>query len=55
MGDNNVKGVYCMKLYGKYHWSEEGFKLVISAGIHKMLVRIANREYPDQTASSEAV
>ena len=28
---------------------------VIKAGIHKMLVRIANREDPDQTASSEAV
>ena len=28
--------------------------LVISAGIHKMLIRIANREEPDQTAS-EAV
>ena len=27
--------------------------LVIKAGIHKMLVRIANREDPDQTASSE--
>ena len=25
------------------------------AGIHKMLVRIANGEDPDQTASSEAV
>ena len=25
------------------------------ARIHKMLVRIANREDPDQTASSEAV
>ena len=25
------------------------------AAIHKMLVRIANREDPDQTASSEAV
>ena len=25
------------------------------AGIHKMLLRIANREDPDQTASSEAV
>ena len=24
-------------------------------GMHKMLVRIANREYPDQTASLEAV
>ena len=29
--------------------------LVIRGGIHKMLVRIANREDPDQTASSEAV
>ena len=29
--------------------------LVISAGTHKMLVRKANREDPDQTASSEAV
>ena len=27
----------------------------IRAGSHKMLVRIANREDPDQTASSEAV
>ena len=29
--------------------------LVIRAGIHKMHVRIANSEDPDQTASSEAV
>ena len=29
--------------------------LVFRAGIHKILVRIANREDPDQTASSEAV
>ena len=29
--------------------------LIIRAGTHKMLVRIANREDPDQTASSEAV
>ena len=28
---------------------------VIRSGIHKMLVRKANREDPDQTASSEAV
>ena len=27
--------------------------LVIKAGIHKMLVRIAKREDPDQTASSD--
>ena len=31
------------------------FENVIRAGIHKMLVRTANREDPDQTASSEAV
>ena len=29
--------------------------VVIRAGINKMIVRIANREDPDQTASSEAV
>ena len=29
--------------------------LVIRAGIHNMLVRVAKREDPDQTASSEAV
>ena len=29
--------------------------LVIRAGIHKMRARKANREDPDQTASSEAV
>ena len=29
--------------------------LVIKAGIHKMLFRIANREDPDQTASVEGV
>ena len=29
--------------------------LVIRAGIHKILERIANSEDPDQTASSEAV
>ena len=29
--------------------------LVIRTGIHKIIVRVANREDPDQTASSEAV
>ena len=29
--------------------------LVLLAGIHKTLVRIANREDPDHTASEEAV
>ena len=30
-------------------------RLIIMAGIHKMLVRLANREDPDQIASIEAV
>ena len=30
-------------------------KMFFSTGIHKMYVRIANREDPDQNASSEAV
>ena len=29
--------------------------MVIRAGIHKLFVKIANREDPDKTASSEAV
>ena len=29
--------------------------MVIKAGIHKFLVRVANSEDPDQTASSEVV
>ena len=29
--------------------------LVTKAGIHKILITIANREDPDQTASAEAV
>ena len=35
-------------LFSKKMW-------VIRAGIHKLFVRIANREEPDQTASLEAV
>ena len=43
-----------------YHWAPalplfSNKLLVIRAGIHQMPVRIANREDPDQTASSEAV
>ena len=29
--------------------------LVIRTGIHKMLVKVANRKDPDQTASSDSV
>ena len=53
---------YNKSLYGKFSEFRTPFlsrfatrMLVIKAGIHKMLVRIANREDPDQTASSEAV
>ena len=35
-------------LFSDYMW-------VINAGIHQVLVRIANREDPDQTATSEAI
>ena len=34
---------------------ESNQMLVIRAGIHKTVVRIANREDPDQTASREAI
>ena len=46
------------KLYGKCSKISNTFlflfsnkKLFLGVGIHKMLVRIANREDPDQTAS----
>ena len=38
-----------------FHFLLSKKMLVIRAGIQKLLVRIANREDPDQTASSEAV
>ena len=44
---------------GSYSVNSKCFKisnlLVIKVRIHKMLIRIANREDPDQTASEEAV
>ena len=36
-------------------FSSQNRIMVIRAGIHKFLARIASREDPDQTASSEAV
>ena len=42
-------------LYGNTFLVLFSNKMVIRAGIHKMIVRIANREDPDQTASSVAV
>ena len=51
-----------MIIYGKCSKVSNTFILLLStkmfvvkAGIHKMLLRIANWEDPDQTASSEAV
>ena len=46
----------CLKISNKFHFRFLTKMLVIRAGIHKMLIRIANREDPNQTASSsEAV
>ena len=45
----------CSKISNTFLFLFSDKTLVIRAGIHKMLVRIANREDPDQTASSEAV
>ena len=44
----------CSKILNIFHFLLSTM-LVIRDGIDKMLVRIANREDPDQTASSEAV
>ena len=58
----NTSYVIKGKGYGKCPKISETFlflffkeMLVIRAGIHKMHVRMANRENSDQTASSEAV
>ena len=45
----------CSKILNTFLFLFQYKVLVIRAGILKMLVRIANREDPDQTASSEAV
>ena len=45
----------CSKISNTFHFLFSTKMLVIRAGIYKMIVRIANREDPDQTASSEAV
>ena len=57
------KRINIRELLGKRVHSQVKFRtlfvlekmLVIRAGIHKMHVRIANREDPDHTVSSEAV
>ena len=45
----------CSKILNSFLFLFSNKLLVFRAGIHKMCVRIANREDPDQTASSEAV
>ena len=45
----------CYKILNTFLFLFSNKMLVFMAGIHKMDVRTANREYPDQTASSEAV
>ena len=52
-----MKLVYgkCSKISNTFLILFSNETLVIWAGIHKIPVRIANREDPDQTASSEAV
>ena len=45
----------CSKISNTFLFLFSNKMLVFRAGIHKFLVRVANREDPDQTASSEAV
>ena len=52
-----MEGFYgkCSKILNTFLILFSNKMLIFRAGIHKILVRIANREDPDQTASSEAV
>ena len=45
----------CFKISNTFLFRFSNKMLVIRAGKHKILVRIANREDPDQTASPVAV
>ena len=45
----------CSKIAYTFLFLYSNKMLAIRAGVHKMLVRIANREDPDQAVSSEAV
>ena len=51
----NIHYSKCSKILNSFLLLFSHQMLVFRAGYHKMLVRIANREDPDQTASSEAV
>ena len=51
-----VEGIMkCSKILNTFLFLLSNKILVFRAVFHKMFDRIANREYPDQTASSEAV
>ena len=45
----------CSKISNTFLFLFSNKMLVFRAGIHNLLVRVANREDPDQNASSEAV
>ena len=47
--------VNVLKIWNTFFFLFLNKMLVIRAEIHKLLVRIANREDPDETAFSEAV
>ena len=50
-----VYGKSCSKILNTFLFLFSNKMFVFTAGIHRKLVRIANMEDPDQTASSEAV
>ena len=50
-----LRYVESSKFFNTFHFLFSNKMFVTRAEIHKMLVKIANREDPDQTASSEAV
>ena len=52
IGEECVK---CSKISNTFLFLCANKMIVVRAGIYRMPVRIANREDPDQTASSEAV
>ena len=57
-GDSHQRNSWygkCSEILNTFLFLFAAKMLVIRAGIHKTLVRLANREDPDQTASSEAV
>ena len=53
--ESNQTNGKCSKISNAFLILVSNKTLIIRGGIHKMLGKIANREDPDQTASSEAV